>query len=264
MVDKRKVFSGRSILFWLLFGMGVCACLWLLHSKELAAVKVFDYSQNQAEKTYQSTVSRYRYFTLPGDSTKIASLYPFEYTTPKGIWTLVNKTHLVALDYVPPSLITAAIPRYENQDIKVRTELNEPLKAMAAAAQKDGINLFVVSGYRSSSDQQQVLGETTAGYAALPGQSEHQTGLAVDINSGSPLCGSSCSLSGSAAAWLARFAPDYGFIVRYPADKVTETGYPAESWHLRYVGVPLAQALTRTNTSFDAVYPLFAAAKERQ
>lgn len=252
------------MLFWVLFIAAVFGVFMLVQIKKHSLDSTWRYQQTQAEATYRTTVDNYHYFSLPNDNAKILALSPYQYATSKGVWALVNKANTLPLSYVPNNLVAVAIPSSEGDDIKVRAELNEPLKAMYAAAQKDGITLFVASGYRSSKDQQAVYDETTSGYAAVPGQSEHQTGLAVDINSGLPNCGTNCALSSVAASWLARHAADYGFIVRYQADKVAETGYPAEAWHLRYVGVPLAQALTRTNTSFDAVYPLFKTAKARQ
>jgi len=264
MQGTRHSSKARDVLFWALVIIAGLSVLVLVQNKKHSLDTMWQYQRAQAETTYKTVVGNYYYFSLPNDTAKLLAMAPYQYTTSKGLWVLVNKANPLPLTYTPSNLEPVAIPHYDGEDIKVRAELNEPLKAMYAAAKKDGIALFVASGYRSSSDQQAIYNETASGYAAIPGQSEHQTGLAVDINSGSTNCGASCALSSVAATWLARHAADYGFIVRYQADKVAETGYPAEAWHLRYVGVPLAQALTRTNTSFDAAYPLFKTAKARQ
>jgi D-alanyl-D-alanine carboxypeptidase len=125
---------------------------------------------------------------------------------------------------------------------------------------------MVRSAYRSSTDQQALrsgaINSSDAGYIAEPGQSEHQAGLAVDFNS-SPITCQTCSLDTVSAAWLAMHAPEYGFILRYPSDKVAITGYPAESWHYRYVGKDLALAMQKANLAYEEVYPLFATAQPR-
>jgi len=103
----------------------------------------------------------------------------------------------------------------------------------AAASQAGYANLFIASGYRSY-DQQRTLYMDAAdrAYAAPPGHSEHQLGLAVDI-----LISDSDNMRGTdEAAWLAANAPIFGFVLSYPEDKQDVTGTPYEPWHFRYVG----------------------------
>ena len=111
---------------------------------------------------------------------------------------------------------------------------------MKKAAAKDGINLFIVSGFRSYSYQATLYqryvarsGQAEADrYSARPGHSEHQTGLALDLNS------ADSSFAGTKeAVWLAKNSYKYGFIVRYPKGKESITGYMYEPWHMRYLGV---------------------------
>lgn len=127
------------------------------------------------------------------------------------------------------------------------------VRQMIADAQTQGITLILNSAYRPYSAQQQVYsaryqkhlaeGRTeqearwlTNSYVAIPGYSEHQLGLAMDI----------IAVSGGkrADSWLVDHAPEYGFILRYPEGKteITHTAY--ESWHYRYVGVPTAREIT--------------------
>src|SRR5699024_5056985 len=73
-------------------------------------------------------------------------------------------------------------------------------------------------------------------YSARPGHSEHQTGLAFDLNEISD------AFAGTPEAeWLAEHAHEYGFIIRYPADKEDITGYSYEPWHVRYLGKEIAE-----------------------
>ncbi len=118
--------------------------------------------------------------------------------------------------------------------------------SMKAAATTDGINIYIISGYRSYYDQQYLYnnyvsrdGKIAADrYSARPGHSEHQTGLAFDLNS------VDFSFENTIEAkWINNNCYKYGFILRYPKGKESITGYMYEPWHLRYVGVDLAKKL---------------------
>lgn len=120
-------------------------------------------------------------------------------------------------------------------------------------AKKQGIStirdgLFVREGYRTQEEQQQLLDEKIEAYenegkskseakklaeqwVAIPGTSEHQLGIAVDINADTTK-----SSSDDVYSWLAENAHKYGFIKRYPSDKTDITGVINEPWHYRYVG----------------------------
>ena len=123
---------------------------------------------------------------------------------------------------------------------------NAALEEMFAAAKVDGFNLFVKSGFRSYSTQKSLYnsyvkrdGAAAADrYSARAGHSEHQTGLAFDINK------ANSSFAGSPEAnWLAENCYKYGFIIRYPEGKESITGYIYEPWHVRYLGVETATAV---------------------
>lgn len=118
--------------------------------------------------------------------------------------------------------------------------------AMQYAAKQAGLTIFCKSGFRSYVDQRiiyngyvardgQALADT---YSARPGHSEHQSGMALDINSTS-----SDFANTAEGKWLAENCWDFGFIIRYPADKVDITGYMYEPWHVRYVGKEIAAEL---------------------
>lgn len=128
----------------------------------------------------------------------------------------------------------------------ITNETQAAFNSMAAAAKKDGLKLYISSGFRSYSYQNKIYnnyvkrdGKAEADtYSARPGHSEHQSGLALDLNTiGNAFNGS------PEAIWLAKNCYKYGFILRYPKGKTNETGYVYESWHFRYVGVDLAKKL---------------------
>ena len=92
-------------------------------------------------------------------------------------------------------------------------------------------------------------------YSAKPGYSEHQTGLSIDVSASS--IGNRLSESfGSTdeGIWLAAHAHEYGFIIRYPKDKASITGYAYEPWHIRYVGIELATYLYENNLTLEEYY----------
>lgn len=128
----------------------------------------------------------------------------------------------------------------------MNSEAMVAFESMKKAAADDGINLFIVSGFRSYSYQANLYknyvtrsGQTQADrFSARPGHSEHQTGLAMDLNS------ASSSFAGTKEAiWLANNSYRFGFIVRYPEGKESITGYMYEPWHMRYLGIENAAKL---------------------
>ena len=155
---------------------------------------------------------------------------------------IANKTYSLPQNYAPGGLLT---------------ECNNAFNELKSAASRDGQYLYLNSGYRSYSSQQSIYNEYVyyygytyaEAYAARAGHSEHQTGLAIDVTN------SSGTFTGSTqAAWLAKHCADYGFILRYPEGKTDKTGYNAESWHIRYVGKELAQAITNSGLCLEEYY----------
>jgi len=205
------------------------------------------------------------YITLPG-AKQIRALVD-DYSSPSSIWALANKTHVLPIDYIPNSLkIPNVSTRTDksNDERSVRSELETPLIDMFAAANAYSYQLMIGSGYRSAALQKiyydslaSSVGETAANQAiALPGQSEHQTGLAVDISTISRNCYlDNCFADTSDGKWLVENSYKFGFILRYPEDKVAITGYQYESWHFRYVGIDLATALHDSKLTLDEAWP---------
>ncbi|MBR2406099.1 MAG: M15 family metallopeptidase [Clostridia bacterium] len=127
--------------------------------------------------------------------------------------------------------------------------------SMIEAAKADGVTLYVRSPYRSYNTQkylfnnkvQRVIDAGTpkeqaeakaAQAVARPGTSEHQSGLAIDFNAAS-----SNFANTPAFRWMQEHAEDYGFILRYPAEKTNVTGIMYEAWHWRFVGINTAREI---------------------
>ena len=144
---------------------------------------------------------------------------------------IVNKTYSIPSSYNPGGLTST---------------MNNAFNEMKNAAAQDGIDIFVISGFRSYDYQNTLYNryasrdgyEAADTYSARPGHSEHQTGLAADLNAIDDDFGNTPE-----GAWLNNNAYKYGFILRYPKGKTNETGYKFEPWHFRYVGTDLASKL---------------------
>ncbi|MCU9613613.1 M15 family metallopeptidase [Caldibacillus lycopersici] len=171
----------------------------------------------------------------------------------ENLLVLVNKEIMLPSDYIPSDLVRPNVAfSFGDQDIEksyMKQVAADALEAMFAQAKAEGVNLFAVSGYRSYARQDQVFqaevaakGEEKAMEAvAVPGQSEHQTGLAMDISGASVDYLLTESFEDTAEGkWLAENAHKFGFILRYPKGKESITGYKYEPWHFRYVGEEMA------------------------
>lgn len=161
---------------------------------------------------------------------------------------LVNATHPLPENYT----VTLKELRYGHRvDERIYPELQQMFDDARAA----GIFPLINESYRTGARQQEIMDKYIAGYeaeglsheeavkkarqiVALPGTSEHELGLALDIIA---------EFDGDSTAtwnWLKQNSWRYGFILRYPADKVEITGINYEPWHFRYVGCPAAQEIT--------------------
>ena len=126
-------------------------------------------------------------------------------------------------------------------EITVHKDLLTPMQDMFKAAEKDGMIHFKLnSGFRTGIDQQKLYEELGSQYALPAGYSEHQSGLSIDIGSTEGMMEYTLE-----AEWLAQHAPEFGFILRYPENKVEVTGIAFEPWHFRYVGKPHSLIMTK-------------------
>lgn len=187
---------------------------------------------------------------------------------------LVNREHHLSKDYIPSGLTEPHIPFMAPPgDIK-RLLVGEAATAaheLFLRAEKEGIHLWGVSGYRPYARQKELYEAALAKREKLlmrdkeapmiavapPGSSEHQTGLALDVSCPSE----DYELEESFALtvegkWLSIYASHYGFILRHPRGKESVTGFPYEPWHIRYVGNPLAHYLSLTGLTLEEYHLL--------
>ena len=181
--------------------------------------------------------------TQSSNETKTTTTTNKTFTTSKGFkGEVIN-----GATYIEGILIankTYALP--ENYGNGLTKETQDAFNKMQAAAKLDGLNIYISSGFRSYATQKRVYNnyvkrdgvEGADKYSSRPGHSDHQTGLAFDLNT----INDSFQYTAE-AKWLSQNAYKYGFTIRFPKGREEETGYKYESWHFRYVGEDLATKL---------------------
>ena len=172
---------------------------------------------------------------------------------------LVNRAHPITEDY-PVETKECGSATAINKTLQ--TEAAEAFLSMQAAAAKDGVDVRMQSGYRSVSYQKKLYNDKTQYYrnkglseaaarekaAAIvnpPGCSEHNCGLAADLNSPEHTTLDTGFADTAAFRWLCENAEQYGFILRYPKEAESVTGITYEPWHWRYVGPENAALLNQ-------------------
>lgn len=175
---------------------------------------------------------------------------------------LVNYNHPIPDEYKPDLVQT----QYFNQKIDKRAA--KPLKQMVEACRKAGHESLPCSGYRSKEEQVQILEEKVQEYQNIgysredaekearkwitePGESEHHTGLAMDIIDLDYQILDEKQKDTATQQWLMEHCWEYGFILRYPADKKDITHIDSESWHYRYVGKEHAKRMHDTGLCLE-------------
>jgi D-alanyl-D-alanine carboxypeptidase len=176
----------------------------------------------------------------------------------RGSWNLI----LVNADHKLPAGYTVNLQQLSNEQA-VDERIYPDLQMMLDAARSADVYPKIVSSFRTTEEQEKIMEDKISsfqekGYAyqkaaseaakwvAAPGTSEHEAGLAVDINA-EP----SASTDKEVYEWLADNAYRYGFILRYPSNKVHITGVDYEPWHFRYVGKKAAKEITEAGITLE-------------
>jgi D-alanyl-D-alanine carboxypeptidase len=167
-----------------------------------------------------------------------------------GPLVLVNREHKIRPEAVPEDIVDLS----EQDDLTEGYSLLDPsielseavalrFRELVEGAARDGVrNLRISSGYRDNSEQEELFEEKGSDYALPAGHSEHNLGLSLDLGSTTGAIDQSAE-----GKWLKKHAWDYGFILRYPKDKVDLTGIQYEPWHFRYVGLPHSRIMKEKN-----------------
>jgi D-alanyl-D-alanine carboxypeptidase len=218
-----------------------------VNSKAVSSQVSSSPSQSETSKSYEDTIgvkykidiSQWEQYLEPADDT------PF--------LILVNKTNPLDKNYIPANMIDVVNTRKDGRATQQMVkEAEKALEAFLLEGKENGVtNVSVTSAYRSYAYQEQLFNgyvnqhlskyssraeceKYVETFSARPGTSEHQTGLTCDMHN---LSSAEVTFATTKEAkWLAENAHRFGFILRYPEDKVAITGYSYEPWHFRFVG----------------------------
>lgn len=185
------------------------------------------------------------------------------------ITQLINQDNSLSKDYIPDDLIVLEnIPT--SREIKISKKMNSDLQKMYQdIIDDDIIDFYIVSGFRDFNHQESLFQDKikeniNKGYSeerareeastvvAIPGTSEHQSGLALDFSADGSLEYNFANTS--IGKWLKSNAHKYGFILRYPENKTDITKIIYEPWHFRYVGKELSQKLYEKELCLEEYY----------
>lgn len=185
-----------------------------------------------------------------------------EVEDPNNLLVLVNKYNFLPNNYKPEDL--TYVPGAYGNNVPMREVIKEPFIELQKAAEEEiGIILKPTTAFRDQSFQNTLYNnyvakdgvEAADTYSARPGFSEHQSGLAIDLKN--TLISSSTRLNDSDFEWLSNNAHRFGFIIRYPKEKVDITGYQFENWHIRYVGLNIAKTIYENNLALEEYIDLY-------
>jgi D-alanyl-D-alanine carboxypeptidase len=268
-MNKRKI---RKLLYallvtWSVLGVvGLLSILqWMNHGTEENITQVYGGKmETEATEEPESTETGTETPLSSGeklDETE-ANVCRQIYENNPELLVLVNKEHELDENY-DSQLRSICKGRLMASD-----RLYEDLCAMLHAAGTEGYDYWIASAYRSRERQQELVDEDVSalmqkGFSyedaleetlreTMPaGYSEHETGLALDI-----LCSGNTAMDVSQAdepgnRWLMQHCQEYGFILRYPEDKVSVTEIDYEPWHFRYVGKEAAQYITEHGLTLE-------------
>ena len=183
-----------------------------------------------------------------------------------GILCLVNRDRKVTKKYVPPDLVVpkVALNKKGREDaVMLRAEAARALEALFEAALQEEHTLLVASGYRSFGIQDLLfqakvkeVGTKQKAWRTVspPGSSEHQLGLAMDVQSPTVPRLNRAFGESPEGIWLAQNAHRFGFIIRYKQEWREITGYRYEPWHIRYIGISHASAIYELDIPYETYY----------
>lgn len=226
-----------------------------------------NYKEKNPDYDYETVVT---YVNVDLDIPDYENMNTIE--NPDDFWVIVNKHNKLPDGYVPSDLVSidtinyditeiAGVPeRYARNVIKI--EMVNDLKEFFLAAKQDGHNLYQTTSYRSYAWQNELYTsyvkrdgkEKADTYSARPGNSEHQTGLAIDL-ANRDVAGK--RLNEEDELWIKENCYKYGFILRYTEENKHITRYIAESWHIRYVGKEAAKIIYENDLSLEEYVDLY-------
>jgi len=249
----RRVYKKKKYLFGLIVIVALAALLYLILPDR--GVTDGQYSRTGTPGAAQIPSSGFNKNAYPTDKAD-------------SLWVVVNKGRTLPGSYVPANLVVPHIMLQgasTDSNMHVRADTAAALEQLVDGAQNQGIDLMLLSGYRSYDYQVGVYSafvrqdevQNADTFSARPGHSEHQTGLAAGLGAAAGKCAlDQCFGDLPEGKWLAQNAYKYGFIIRYQKNTQNLTGYEYEPWHVRYVGQPLAAKLQVSGQTLEQFFGL--------
>ncbi len=175
-------------------------------------------------------------------------------------YVLANQTHLLGRDFIPDVSPLENGHYFDSRAV-------DALKAFIKGARDAGLSVYLTSSYRPYATQEYLFNkkvaeyggdrETAARIVAIPGSSEHQTGLAADICDQYYQYMNESLADTALSKWMKAHCAEYGFILRFPEDKQEITGIMFEPWHFRYVGEEAAEYIVEKGLCLEEFVALY-------
>lgn len=257
---KKRILAG-AVIAAIIGGLGVKSIVSFTQSEHSRENQEYYYNKDSSNGVSSKTPNP----SSKEDKSSLPSRDSVD-TNEGSLYQLVNKEFALSSDYAPEDLVVPDIRfniSYDAEKKYLRSAAADAIEILFKAASEEGYELCGVSGYRSYTRQKEIYTTNLATkgtahtnkYSAQPGNSEHQSGLAMDVSSAA--IGYSLSESfgdTKEGKWLASNCYKYGFIIRYPENKENITGYFYEPWHIRYLGVPLSTYLYENDLTLEEYY----------
>jgi len=229
-----------------------------------------DYGEDDEDSLALAVISQPTYQDFDFSSYNEDEIVEHDDTYLDSYLILVNKVFRLPEDYSPSDLVLPEVFSawgHDNTNHRMRETAARALEYMFATAYEDeGLILWIASGYRSFEEQSykhqyfiDTYGSVEAeNMSARPGHSEHQTGLVVDVTAASVGALLTEDFANEPEGrWLDENAHKFGFIIRYPSEKMTLTGVEYEPWHIRYVGISEATYIYENDIVLEQyIFPL--------
>ena len=270
--EKRKIVTGKNTLY---FGLALVVLIGLLQVGVILADRFFGEGDIKVEEAGDTSPVQAAPGTVPGDAnagteTGSPGDNPSYLGDPtSGYGQLVNRSYPIpdAQSYHPSDLENVA-GSYQQMRAEAAQAMNKMIEDFKT--ENPSLPIYAQSGYRTYDRQVQLYnnqikrrGEALGTvYSAIPGTSEHELGLALDLSvDGSTLNWEFAdSVQGK---WFAEHCYEYGFILRFPKDKQAITGIIYEPWHFRYVGVDIAKDIANKGiTTLEEYYGMYLKAED--
>jgi zinc D-Ala-D-Ala carboxypeptidase len=201
--------------------------------------------------------------TINEINNKIEGVDAFDIIGNQEMLILVNKQNGLSPNYKPEDLtkVNEYAPGRDESTRYMRKEASDSINLMLADAKELGLDIVITTAFRGYNLQKIIFEnnvlksgsiEEANKTSAKPGESEHQTGLAADLSSSKINYELNTSFGElEEGKWISQNAWEYGFILRYQADKFEITGYNYEPWHIRYVGKEFAKYIYDNNLTLE-------------